>query len=102
MEVVAVLPLLTVNQKSRRIMKTIDLSKVTINGIDGKEATIDVAKELAQVIFANTQSIEEHSFSIELYQNPIVELTDRNREIIEKYIEKYFRAYVKIAIKKLL
>lgn len=83
-------------------MKTIDLSKVKINGIDGKEATIDVAKKLAQVIFANTQSIEEHSFSIELYQNPVVELTDRNRGIIEKYIEKYFRAYVKIALKQLL
>lgn len=83
-------------------MKTIDLSKVTIHGIDGKEATIDVAKELAQVIFTNTQSIEEHSFSIELYRNPVVELTDRNREIIEKYIENYFKAYVKIAVKKML
>ena len=83
-------------------MKTIDLGKVTIHGIDGKEATIDVAKELAQVIFANTQSIEEHSFSIELYKNPVVELTDRNKEIIEKYIEKYFKAYAKIAVKKML
>lgn len=83
-------------------MKTIDLSKVTIQGIDGKEIIIDVAKELAQVIFANTQSIEEHSFSIELYKNPVVELTDRNREIIENYIEKYFRAYIKVAIKKML
>lgn len=83
-------------------MKTIDLSKVTINGIDGKEATIDVAKELAQVIFANTQSIEEHSFSLELYKNPVVGLTDRNSGIIEEYIEKYFKAYVKIAVKKML
>ena len=83
-------------------IKTIDLSKVTIIGIDGKEIIIDVAKELAQVIFANTQSIEEHSFSMELYKNPVVELTDKNREIIEKYIEKYFKAYVKIAVKKML
>lgn len=83
-------------------MKTIDLSKVTIHGIDGKEATIDVAKELAQVIFANTQSIEEHSFSIDLYKNPIVELTDKNRDTIEKYIDMYFKAYVKIAVKKML
>jgi hypothetical protein len=83
-------------------MKTIDLSKVTIHGIDGKEATIDVSKELAQVIFANTQSIEEHSFSIDLYKNPIVELTDKNRDTIEKYIDMYFKAYVKIAVKKML
>lgn len=83
-------------------MKTIDLSKVTIHGIDDKEATIDVAKELAQVIFSNTQSIEEHSFSIELYKNPIVELTDKNRDTIEKYIDMYFKAYVKIAVEKML
>ena len=83
-------------------MKTIDLSKVTIQGIDGKEVTVDVAKELAQVIFANTQSIEEHSFSMELYRNPVVELTDEVKGIIEKYIDGYFKAYIKVAIKKML
>ncbi len=80
----------------------IDLSKVKIEGIDGKEIIIDVAKELAQVIFANTQSIEEHSFSMELYRDPVVELTDDVKGIIEKYIDVYFKAYIKIAIKKML
>ena len=80
----------------------IDLSKVKIEGIDGKEIIIDVAKELAQVIFANTQSIEEHSFSMELYRNPVIELTDENKAIIEKYIDGYFKAYIKIAIKKMI
>lgn len=83
-------------------MKTIDLSKVKIEGIDGKEIIIDVAKELAQVIFANTQSIEEHSFSMELYRNPVVELTDEIKGIIEKYIDGYFKAYVQIAVKKIM
>ena len=83
-------------------MKTIDLSKVTIHGIDGKEATIDVAKELAQVIFANTQSIEEHSFSIDLYKNPIVDLTDENKAIIKEYTEKYFKAFVQVAVNELI
>ena len=83
-------------------MKKIDLSKVTIHGIDGKGIIIDVAKELAQVIFANTQSIEEHSFSMELYRNPVVELTDEIKGIIEKYIDGYFKAYVKIAVKKIM
>lgn len=83
-------------------MKTVDLSKVTIHGIDGKEIIIDVAKELAQVIFANTQSIEEHTFSMELYRNPVVELTDEIKGIIEKYIDGYFKAYIKVAIKKIM
>ena len=85
-----------------KVMKKIDLSKVKIEGIDGKEIIIDVAKELAQVIFANTQSIEEHSFSMELYRDPVVELTDDVKGIIEKYIDGYFKAYIKIAIKKML
>lgn len=89
-------------QEKQKTMKTIDLSKVTIQSIDGTETTVDVAKELAQVIFANTQSIEEHSFSLDLYKNPVVELTDRNRGIIEAYIEKYFKAYIKVALKSLL
>ena len=83
-------------------MKTIDLSKVTIHGIDGKEVTVDVAKELAQVIFANTQSIEEHSFSIELYKNPVVELTEENKAIIKEYTDRYFKAFVQVAINELL
>ena len=83
-------------------MKTIDLSKVKVNSIDGKEIIVDVAKELAQVIFANTQSIEEHSFSMELYRDPVVELTDENKAIIEGYIDGYFKAYIKIAIKKIM
>ena len=83
-------------------IKTIDLSKVTVQNIDGKEIIIDVAKELAQVIFANTQSIEEHAFSLDLYKNPVVELTDDVKGIIEKYIDGYFKAYIKIAIKKML
>ena len=88
--------------KKMEVMKKIDLSKVMIQGIDGKEIIIDVAKELAQVIFANTQSIEEHSFSVDLYKNPIVELTDEVKGIIEKYIDGYFKAYIKVAIKKML
>ena len=89
-------------KKKMKVMKKIDLSKVKIEGIDGKEIIIDVAKELAQVIFANTQSIEEHSFSMELYRDPVVELTDEVKGIIEKYIDGYFKAYIKIAIKKML
>ena len=90
------------NKEVKTKLKTIDFSKITIQNIDGKELVVDVSKELAQVIFANTQSIEEHSFSMELYRNPVVELTDDVRGIIEKYIDGYFKAYIKIAIKKML
>jgi hypothetical protein len=62
----------------------------------------DLSKELAEVIFKTTQSLAEHSFCLDLYKNPIVELTDENKSIIEKYVGQYFKAFVQVAVNKLL
>jgi hypothetical protein len=83
-------------------MKTIDLSKLNIEMIDGSIMEYDLSKELAEVIFKTTQSLAEHSFCLDLYKNPIVELTDDNKAIIEKYVSQYFKAFVQIAVNKLL
>jgi hypothetical protein len=81
---------------------TIDLSKLQITMLDGKEIEYNFAKELAQVIFQNTQDIGEHAFSLELYKNPIVELTEENKKIIKDYTDRYFKAFVQVAVNKLL
>lgn len=83
-------------------MKTIDLSKVKLQMVDRSEKEYDLSKELAEVIFQNTQSIPEHNFALELYKNPAVELSDENKAIIEVYIKKYFKAFVQVAVTKLL
>ena len=81
---------------------TIDLSKLQITMLDGSIKEYDFAKELAQVIFQNTQDIGEHAFSMELYKNPIVELTEDNKRIIKDYTDKYFKAFVKVAVNKII
>lgn len=83
-------------------MKTIDLSKAKIHMFDGSEEEYDVSKDLAEVIFKNTQSIAEHNFSLELYKNPVVELTDENRKIIETYSQSHFKAFAQVAISRLM
>lgn len=70
--------------------------------VDGAEKEYDLSKELAEVIFQNTQSIPEHNFSLEVYKNPVVELTEENRRIVEQYSQKYFKAFVQVAITRLL
>ncbi|HHU56623.1 MAG TPA: hypothetical protein GXZ48_08125 [Acholeplasmataceae bacterium] len=70
--------------------------------LDGSIKEYDFAKELAQVIFQNTQDIGEHAFSMELYKNPIVELTEDNKRIIKDYTDKYFKAFVKVAVNKII
>ena len=81
---------------------TIDLSKIQITMLDGKEIEYNFAKELAQVIFQNTQDIGEHAFSLELYKNPIVELTEENKKIFKDYTDRYFKAFVKVSINKII
>ena len=81
---------------------TIDLSKLQITMLDGSVKEYNFAKELAQVIFQNTQDIGEHAFSLELYKNPIVELTEENKKIIKDYTDRYFKAFVKVSINKII
>ena len=85
-----------------KINKKIDLSKLPIKQLDGTVFEHDFSKELAQAIFANTQSLSEHSFSLDLFKNPIVELTDENKAIVKEYTEKYFKAFVQVAINELI
>jgi len=70
--------------------------------IDGSIMEYDISKELAEVIFKTTQSLAEHSFCLDLYKNPIVELTDENKAIIEKYVKQYFKAFIQVAVNRLL
>ncbi len=83
-------------------MEKVDLSKLQVELLDGSTIEYDLSKELAEVIFKTTQSLAEHSFCLDLYKNPIVELTDDNKAIIEKYVGQYFKAFVQIAVNKLL
>ena len=83
-------------------MKEIDLSKVKLEMIDASISETDVSKELAQAVFQNTQSISEHSFALDLYKNPIVTLNDDNKNIIKSYTERFFKAFVQVAILKML
>ena len=83
-------------------LKAIDLSKLKLRQIDGTVFEHDFSKELAQAIFSNTQKIEEHAFSVDLYKNPVIELTEENKAIIKEYTEKYFKAFVQVAINSLI
>ena len=70
--------------------KKVDFSKLPITQLDGTIIEHDFSKELAQAIFSNTQNISEHAFSVDLFKNPIVELTDENKFLIKEYTEKIF------------
>lgn len=83
-------------------MGKVDLSKLQIEMLGGEVREHDFAKELAQVIFGKTQQINEHTFAVDLYKNPTVELTEENRRIISQYTQSDFLAFVQVAVNKLI
>jgi hypothetical protein len=89
-------------KKIRTEVKSIDLSKLPIRQLDGEIIEHDFSKDLAQAIFSNTQKIDEHAFSVDLYKDPIIKLTDENKAIIKEYTEKYFKAFVQVAVNELI
>ncbi len=89
-------------KKIRTEVKTIDLSKLPIKQLDDTVIEHDFSKDLAQAIFSNTQKIEEHAFAVDLYKNPVIELTEETKAIIKEYTEKYFKAFVQVAINELI
>ena len=82
--------------------KTVNLHTLTVDWIDGSEKEIEFSRSLAEFIFKQTAKISEHIFATELYKNPIVMLNEENKEIIRKYTEEGFLAYVQVAVYKLL
>lgn len=83
-------------------MKTIDLSKVGVKNIEGITEIIDISKGLANAIYKTAGDIEEHNFSLKLYENPEVGLTDRNREIIMSRVKQFYAVYIQQGVENLI
>lgn len=80
----------------------INLNELTVLWIDGTEQTIEFGKHLAQAIFESTQSISEHSLSLEIYKSGEIENTEENKEIVRKYTKSHFKAFIQLAVEELL
>ena len=83
-------------------MKRIDFRKIEVSDIEGKKIILDVSKTLGNVIYNNTPDLGELDFAQELYKKGEVEVDEEKAEIIRRYVEGNFFAYVKKGIDKAL
>jgi hypothetical protein len=80
-------------------MKKVDFRQLQAEAIDGSIITIDVSKDLANMIYNSTKECGEAIFAQELYKNGEVELTEENIAIVKKYYND-FLYFAKAAIDK--
>jgi hypothetical protein len=81
-------------------MKTIKLTNLKIELLDGTFQEADLSKSLAELIFKTTQEIREHCVAIDLYRKGEVENTPENIEILRENMKKFCLASAQIAFER--
>lgn len=76
-----------------------DFRKVQVENIEGKFDTIDISKQLGNLIYNNSKDLGEVELAREMYRNGEIEATEENKKIIGKYITDYPYIF-KMAIEK--
>lgn len=77
----------------------IDFRKITVQDVDGNKSTVDVSKELGNIIYKNTPDLGELEFAQEIYKSGEVDIDEARAEIIRRYMDVgRFFAFVKAGI----
>lgn len=81
----------------------INFRKITVTDIDGNKSTVDIAKELGNAIYKQTQDIGELEFAREIYHKGEIDLSIDQIAIVRKYMDTGgFFAFVKEGVENLL
>ena len=77
----------------------IDFRKITVENLDGTTDEKDIAQWLGNTIRQHTADIGEDDLACDIYRHGEVEITQREADIIRKYVDKAgLLAYIKRAL----
>lgn len=83
-------------------MKTINFKKVEIKGIDGSLQMVDIASDIAQVLYYNTNSIAAVSVALDVYKTGCANLDKETAAAVKAVVKQNFTAIVQIALNPIL
>lgn len=72
----------------------IDFSRVRIKDIEGRLITVDLSKELGNMMYCGAKDIAVADLGHEIYHRKEVELNSVQAKIVKTYVEKGFSAIV--------
>jgi hypothetical protein len=73
----------------------IDFSKVEVKDIEGNVTTVDISKELGNMMYLNAQDIAVADLGHEIYHKKEVELTKEQAQQVRLFVDEGFKAFVK-------
>ena len=80
----------------------INFKNIKTQNIEGKENVVDISKDLGNTIYNETQDIGELELARKIYLQEKIDLTNEEVEIVKKFLEKYYKAFIKEAIYKII
>lgn len=80
----------------------IDFRAVQIKDIEGNTQTVDLSKELGNMMYLNAQDIAVADLGHDIYHKGEVELTKEQAAQVRTFIDKGFKAIVKRELLPLL
>ena len=83
-------------------MKKLNFKAVPTRDIEGNLEPRDISKELGNFIYRETSDLGELDLAQRIYKDGEVEVNDDEIEIIKKYIDNAYKAFVKKAFEEML
>ena len=82
-------------------MKKVDFCKIGVKNINGGFDTVDVSKQLGNLMYMQGQNIEECELGKAIYHNGEVELTNQQEDTVRRFI-KPWAFVIRSAIEEIL
>lgn len=83
-------------------MKKLNFKAVPTRDIEGNLEPRDISKELGNYIYRETSDLGELDLAQRIYKNGEIEATGEEIEIIRKYINNGYKAFVKKAFEEMV
>ena len=83
-------------------METINFKELEIKNIDGTTQKVDIAKEMANVLYYSTNSIAAVSTALDIYKVGRTTLDAETAIAVKEVLKKNFTAIVQLALNPIL
>ena len=83
-------------------MKKLNFKAVPCRDIEGNLEPRDISKELGNFIYRETSDLGELDLAQRIYKEGEIEATDEEVEVIRKYINSGYKAFVKKAFEEMV
>ena len=70
-------------------MKKVDFRKIGVKNIDGNVDTVDVSKQIGNLMYMQGQNIEECELGRAIYHDGEVELDDKQLGMVRRFIQPW-------------